>query len=160
MKTLLTALVLKTSFMCSAATLGSPDEDPVVKNLRERFASGRAPENEELLNKSFTCKWMAARKGNFKKKDIPSKLTFSKFDGFLISHQKATKMDGKYLVNNGSELIGNTETPQYMSYRIDTNGFLIGEWTGSIDTRYKLEPIVTGIPSKQMAVAYIICVEG
>lgn len=158
MKKILSGLLLVVSFASSAAILGLPSEDPIIKNLRERFEAGRAPEAAELLDKTFHCVEMIAREGVFDKTDYSSKLIFTKFDGFLVSHQGTAKMNGKYLVNNGSELIGSTNSPQYMSYRIDTNGYLIGEWTGIKNDITILEPFVTGLPENQKVVSYKICV--
>ncbi len=159
MKKTLLALLALSSLTSFAGVSGLPSEDPVVKSLRERFETARAPQEAELLGKSFSCREMNAKKGVFTKIRFSENLTFTQFDGFLVSHQGDSRMNGRYMVNNGSELIGSTSTPQYMSYRIDEAGFLIGEWTGVKSDKAILEPITRGLPESQRVVSYKICVQ-
>jgi len=159
MKKTLFALLSFYTLSVLADVTGLPSEDPVVKSLRERFETARAPQEAELLGRSFTCKEMAAKKGIFTKISYRENLTFSQFDGFLVSHQGDSKMNGRYMVNNGSELIGSTSAPQYMSYRMDDNGFLIGEWTGGRSVDTTLEPVTRNLPANQRVVSYKICVQ-
>lgn len=159
MKTLLLSLTLLLSFSSFAGVEGLPDEDPIVKNLRDRFEKARTPKAKDILGKTFSCKSMSAMKGYFKKYDIKSKLSFEAFDGFYIVSYPGIKMDQHYLVDTGSELLGNTDEPQYDSYRIDENGYLLNEWTGSYYPDMTiLPPITRGIPEDQMVVSYGICV--
>ena len=159
MKKKLIALLALSSLTSFAGVSGLPSEDPVVKSLRDRFETARAPQEAELLGKSFSCREMNAKKGIFTKINYSENLTFTQFDGFLISHQGDSKMNGRYMVNNGSELIGSTSTPQYMSYRIDENGFLIGEWTGVQNEKTTLGPVTRNLPENQKVVSYKICVQ-
>ena len=46
-----------------------------------------------------------------------------------------------------------------MSYRMDDNGFLIGEWTGGRSEKMTLEPVKRNLPVNQRVVSYKICVE-
>lgn len=159
MKKTLIALLALSSLTSFAGVSGLPSEDPVVKSLRERFETARAPQESELLGKSFSCREMSAKIGVFTKISYSENLTFSQFDGFLVSHQGDSKMNGRYMVNNGSELIGSTSTPQYMSYRMDDNGFLIGEWTGGQSEKTILHPVTRNLPVNQKVVSYKICVQ-
>jgi hypothetical protein len=158
MKKSLIALLTLTTLSAFADVSGLPSEDPVVKSLRERFETARAPLDSELLGKSFKCKEMKATKGDFAKYSFSENLIFSQFDGLLVSHQQDSKMNGQHLVNSGAELIGSTGRPQFMSYRMDENGFLIGEWTGAKSDKAILEPITRGLPESQRVVSYKICV--
>lgn len=67
MKKLLVAMLALTSFSVCASVLGTPDEDPIVANLRTRFEMGTEPNPDYLLRNTFKCKEMMARRGDFKK---------------------------------------------------------------------------------------------
>jgi len=132
MKMLLIALLSMGSISAFAGTLGTPDEDPIVANLRSRFEKGIEPEAEYLLQHAFKCKEMIARRGDFSKTDYSSDLRFEEFDGFLTAVQTNTKMDKILYTFNGKELIGSNKTHAgvvYDAYRIDSKGFLISEYS-------------------------------
>lgn len=158
MKKIVISILALSSFSILAADLGLPSEDPIVKNLRDRFEQAKAPSEDEILGKSFRCKEISAKKGDFSKSTFPDDLTFSQFDGFFVVHQNNSKMNGHMLVNNGKELIGSTRTPQYMSFRIDDKQNLIAEWTSLKNERVLLDPITRGLSEDQKVVSYKICV--
>jgi hypothetical protein len=159
MKKIVIGVLAFTSLTSFATAVGLPSEDPIVKNLRDRFIQGRAPEESELLGKYFRCTEMVAQMKDFRKIEHSELLWFSKFDGFLVAYQEESKMNGKYFVNNGSELIGSTSSPQYMSYRMDADDNLIGEWTDMRFDAVSLDPVATGVPSNQIVASYKICIQ-
>jgi hypothetical protein len=61
MKKLLVAMLALTSFSVCASVLGTPDEDPIVANLRTRFERGTEPNPDYLLRNTFKCKEMMER---------------------------------------------------------------------------------------------------
>ncbi|MDH4467596.1 MAG: hypothetical protein QE271_06015 [Bacteriovoracaceae bacterium] len=153
------------SLLSFAESSGTPDEDPVVKSLRDRFEKAKAPEESDLFNKIFKCKEISAMNEDFTQYDMMD-LKFSKFDGFFVFDQKSNPMHGQYMVNNGTELIGaastsnrGSKTPQYFSLRVDANGYLIGEYTGTQNSKCTLTPVVKALPSSQRVISYYICVQ-
>lgn len=161
MKKLLISLLALGSISSFAGTLGLPEQDPVVANLRDRFHNGTAPQENDLLDKSFKCKEMSAQKDIFRKIDLTNEIDFSSFDGFLVLNAKETAANGTHLVNNGTEMIGATYAGNYLSFRMDENGFLIGEWliTPVSENTTTLEPQSHGISKNFKVSTYLICVQ-
>jgi hypothetical protein len=161
MKKLLIGLLTLTSLSSFAGFLGTPDEDPVVANLRLRFEKGIEPKAEYLLQHVFKCKEMIARRGQFDKKSYRSDLRFEEFDGFLTAVQENTRMDNILYTFNGTELIGSDKSSSgevvvYDAYRVDSKGFLISEFSAvSRSTSAELSPISF---SKGKVQSYTLCV--
>lgn len=159
MKRLLVGLLSFASISAFAGTLGTPDEDPIIANLRSRFEKGVEPKAEYLLQHTFKCKEMVARRGDFSKYDIPTELRFEEFDGFLAAIQAGTGMHNILYTFNGKELIGSIKLSMglnYDAYRVDSKGFLISEFslaTNNISS--ELYPISS---SKGKVQSYTICV--
>ena len=165
MKKSLLVSVFTMLFISTAAISGLPSEDPVVKNVRNRFDSGRVPEESDLLAKEFICTAMSARKGNFDKTKWENNLFFTKFDGYFVSHRGVNElfMEGMYFIKNHSDLIGVSGNYDYLSLRIDPQGYLIGEKSWVVNEAYKdiivLDPIASSVPLGLKVSFYLLCVQ-
>ncbi len=158
MKKLLVVLLTLASISASAEVPGTPDEDPIVANLSSRFEKGIEPKAEYLLQHTFKCKEMVARRGDFTKIDYHADLTFEEFDGFMTAIQDSVMNQVLYTFN-GSELIGSTKASVgivYDAYRVDAKGFLISEFSLNNNvTTAELAPISF---SKGKVQSYTLCV--
>jgi hypothetical protein len=140
-----------------AKPYGTPDEDPIVANLRMRFTDGKEPPLDYLLGKVFRCKEMISRRGNFKKNDYKSFLSFERFDGFIVAKQSESHMHNILYAFNGSELIGVNKVGAdivYDAYRVDSDGFLVSEYTGNYNGA-ELKPVSA---AKGLVSSYTLCV--
>ena len=153
MKGILTGLLLTVSFASSASTPGLPEQDPVVQDLRSRFAKGSVPDREKLLESSFKCKSFDSRKDKYEIRSFS--LSFSAFDGLLHTTTIKPKI---YFVNNGYEFIGTSDKGNFLSLRVDTDGNLIGEWTNNKSELVTLDPLAHNIPETQKVKDYILCI--
>lgn len=155
MKFLILSSILFSSLSVHAHIPGTPDEDPIVANLRQRFEQGVEPSSELLLTTEFKCMEMVARRKNFSKIDYVSLLKFENFDGFIIAKQNNTSMNSILYTFNGRELIGVSATGKnYDAYRVDQKGYLISEYTGT-DKSAELKPISAGLG---LVHSYTLCV--
>jgi hypothetical protein len=158
MKKILIGLLTLISLPSFAGALGTPDEDPVVANLRERFKNGFEPKAEDLLQHAYNCTEMSAFRGDFSRINHTYDLTFDQFDGFLVVVEEDTVMNNVLLTFNGKELIGSTKdgVVLYGAYRVDNKGFLIIEFSIVKDkTSAELVPISS---SNGKVGSYTLCV--
>ena len=159
MITLCLTLTSITSISAFAETLGTPDEDPVIANLRTRFEKGTEPKADYLKQNTFKCIESVARRGDFNQYPFSKPLRFEKFDGFMLVIQ--SDLDKSLYTFNGQELIGtiivNSKSPiAYGAYRVDNNGFLISELTYvGAGPDSELTPISAG---KGKVQTYTLCV--
>jgi hypothetical protein len=166
MKTQLILIHLGIAFsstLASAASYGTPDQDPVVKDLRQRFEAGKQPSSHTLLHHAYDCKEMTAIRNNFDKNGFKSELTFTQFDGYLIEHLRG-QTNGQYFVGNGQEWVATAGLENARlgtaAYRMDSKGYLIGEWSilDSGSTTAELSPIASA-PIGSKVISYQLCVE-
>lgn len=159
MKKLLIGMLALASVSASAGIMGTPDEDPVVANLRSRFEKGVEPKAEYLLQHTFKCKEMTARRGQFRKIDYDEELRFEEFDGFLTEVQHSSTMDKIPYTFNGKELIAAKKESLgvvYNAFRVDSKGFLISEYSLANErTSAELAPISF---SKGKVQSYTLCI--
>lgn len=158
MKKLLIGILALGSISAFAGFLGTPDQDPIVANLRSRFEKGVEPKADYLLQHAFKCQDMAAIRDRFDKIVYPSALRFEELNDFLTAfHEGAVKKNVLYSFN-GNELIGAFKTSSgviYDAFRVDSDGFLISEF--SLDnkrTDAELTPISF---SKGKVQSYTLC---
>jgi hypothetical protein len=149
------------STLAHASVLGTPDQDPVIKDLRARFEKGTAPTQEELVGKIYHCKYRDSYRDSFKMEDIGNH-SFSAFDGYIILSAKMSKLDGQTFVNNSREWIATLTTLAgnigFEAYRKDSKGYLIGEWGHTnTNSRAELTPL-SAAPSGARVVQYGICI--
>lgn len=161
-KLIVASLTLLTIFAGEASIAGTPDEDLVVANLRLRFKAGRQPSVNYLVSRTFSCTCIVAEKGRFEKNQ-ERVLTFDSFDQFVRLDQFPSSFDESYGVLfsfNGKELIASTlKNPytQYLAYRVDSSGTLIGEysWPEWDMKELSVDPISA---SKGKVLTYHLCI--
>jgi len=159
MKKLLIGLVLAIS---SSIFAGTPDEDLVVKDLRQRFKLGKQPSTSFLLNNYFKCKEYLAVRDDFTINDL-GELTFEKEDSYFIATQDSSTTDGAIFLYNGKELITShhkdlpgiefDSRPFYKAFRVDSTGSLISEFSAFM-THGELAPISKSVGR---VISYSLC---
>jgi hypothetical protein len=149
------------STLAHASVLGTPDQDPVIKDLRARFEQGTAPTQEELVRKTYRCKFRNSYRDSFEVEDDIADRSFSAFDGYIILSAKS-RTNGQIFTNNSREWItaldiGDGQTG-FLAYRKDSKGYLIGEWGyTNTNSRAELTPL-SAAPSGARVIQYAICV--
>ncbi|MEO5969178.1 MAG: hypothetical protein ABIQ95_04560 [Bdellovibrionia bacterium] len=118
---------------------GTPDEDPVVRERRERFIQGRTPTLEDLkLGKTWQCIGYSAIPGDFKVVGPRDAFRFSEFDGMIFSAVKTPYQTHQFFLDsrNFTDIVttrrpdNNYEKVSSVFYiRVSSNGDLILENT-------------------------------
>jgi hypothetical protein len=148
---------MKTLLMGAGALLlsqlahaGLPDQDPVVKYLRDRFTGAKTATSELLhLGAAWNCQYYRAERDNFDHDDRGWMFIFQEFDGLL---QNSGDHRVKHFATTDSGLSGNDGS--YTSFlRIADNGDLIDEF---ISKRRKNEVASVADPSRGV-IYYGIC---
>jgi hypothetical protein len=145
---------------------GTPEEDAFIADAQNRFRNGRVPAVEELLNRSFYCIEREARPGDYRSYEQEI-LTFSgPGDGHVIAHQKNDVSNNQIYTDTGREWSmsmneADRETLTYESFRMDSNGILIREYSKVKRTTtgpqfYGLKPIGFA-PDRARVATYAIC---
>lgn len=139
---------------------GMPDEDPTVKELRDRFAAGTQPKTSALLGVSFGCTIMTVYRGDFAKRAQTSPMTFT-VEGPLVRQSVPNYADdGMLLAYNGKELIGVQRImggDTTVAYRADASGALISEYSVIATRADALTPLAAA-PKGSSVSAYLLCV--
>lgn len=158
MKKLIFGLMALTSLTAFTGTHGLPEQDPVVKNLRERFKDAVVPDIHNLLGKKFECLTISATKDHFYQSKYTTKMSFRSFDGLVIMEDALTDT---VLASNGKELTGNyglfTEDPNLYSIRETSSGDLIIEETQDDPGLEKVAAKAISNGGKGRALVYEIC---
>jgi hypothetical protein len=159
MKKFLIGMVL---VMSSSVFAGTPDEDIIIKDLRNRFKAGKQPSTSYLLNNYFTCKEYLAVRDDFTINDL-GELTFEKEDSYFIATQESSTTDNAIFLQNGKELITShrkdlrdvelDSRPFYKAFRVDKTGALISEFSAFM-THGELAPISKSVGR---VVSYCLC---
>ncbi len=165
MKNLISPLILLAAISSSFATAGTPDQDLLVKDLRDRFSKASVPIADTLVSTKWKCWARFAEKNVFQEDTYEA--TFSEFHGYIrqtvpcagCSASNPNMLD-MTMINNGSEFIGESKH-WILSYRIDKNGELIGEASRDAErvTYYLetvLDPIAASSQGSKVAV-YSVC---
>ena len=129
MKKLLIGLLTLTSISAFAGTYGLPDQDPIVKILREKYSTAKQPTIAQLqIGKSWDCKGFNSFKDNFSNFGSQNMLKFAQYDGLILNESSGAHAD--YMAFTGSELAGLRTTDRGSFYiRAATDGDLIIENT-------------------------------
>lgn len=159
MKKLLIALLALNSLTVFSGTLGTPDQDPVIKNVRERFAKAKVPNLEALVLHDYSCRSLSAVRDNFwQSEDDSKRYRFKSFDGLIIA---SNVLSDTTMVSNGKELIGNLDQkyyePGYLAIRETESGDLITE-TSQFDTNTTLAKSISNDGAAK-AFTYEVCVK-
>lgn len=162
MRKILSIFTLLTLTTPAMAAFGTPDQDPIVNNLRDRFKHGIQPVSADLLNHTYKCKEMAAGRNDYRKVDSGVQLKFAQFDGYLAMEWSNTRSNGQYLVENGKELltsmnIGDNQIST-LAFRVDSKDFLVGEFSYTNPPSIaELEPVSAAVSGSKVT-SYILCV--
>jgi hypothetical protein len=148
------------STLAHASVLGSPDQDPVIKDLRARFEKGTAPTQKEIVGKTFACRYRNSYRDSFE--TVNHEISFSGFDGYIILSAENARMNGELFVNNSREWIATKAIDDgytaLAAYRKDAKGYLILEWGHTKTTpRAELTPL-SAAPGGARVVEYGICI--
>lgn len=159
MKKFLIALLALNSLTVFSGTLGTPDQDPVIKNVRERFAKAKVPNLEALVLHDYSCRSLSAVRDNFWQSENASiRYRFKSFDGLIIA---SDVLSVTTMVSNGKELIGNLDQkyyePGYVAIRETESGDLIIE-TSQIDANTTLAKSISNDGAAK-AYLYDVCVK-
>jgi hypothetical protein len=145
-----------------ASVAGTPDQDPIIKDIRDRFEKGSAPTREELLSKAFECEYHWALRGYFS--DDFNTLRFVSLPVSDYLFEQMLVDNGHYLpyVHNGQEWIttARSDTDQelhFFSIRKDNSANLILEYgQTNFGAEAELIPLSTA-PNGTRVVGYGIC---
>jgi len=97
-------LVLSLSSIAGSAFAGTPDQDPVVQVLRDKFAKAEPMELGDLqIGKAWVCKQFSALRNNFTMQGPERMFSFSEFDGTLSNDLTDIRT---YVFNEASGLVG------------------------------------------------------
>ncbi len=132
MKKLLIGVVLTLgSVSAFAGVSGLPDEDPVVKSIRENFSTSHAPTIEDLnIGKTWGCKTFFAMKGKFGVLETKEEYKFLTYDGIIQNTARSRTSD--YYIFDKNELRGVIDVKAgtlYDNIRVNSKGDLITEIT-------------------------------
>ncbi|MEO5969039.1 MAG: hypothetical protein ABIQ95_03860 [Bdellovibrionia bacterium] len=127
------AVLLSTTFSLA----GTPDQDPIVKERRERFIQARIPTLEDLkLGKTWECIFYNSFPGNFDHVGPGPIFRFSEFDGLVSNEIKFPNSGHQFQLTSKAfiDLVttrlprNNYESVDSMIYiRVSQNGDLICE---------------------------------
>ncbi|MFY7993658.1 MAG: hypothetical protein ACOVP4_10225 [Bacteriovoracaceae bacterium] len=159
MKKLLIGLMALSSLSVFAGALGTPDQDPVIKNVRERFAKAKVPNLEALVLNDHSCRSLSAVRDNFWTSEHEStRYRFKSFDGLIIASDVLSHIT---MVSNGKELIGSLDPkynmPGYLAIRETESGDLIIE-TSQYDANSTLAKSISNDGAAK-AYVYDVCVK-
>jgi hypothetical protein len=147
------------STLAHASVLGTPDEDPVIKDLRARFEQGTAPTQEELVGKTFLCKQRDADRNDFSMDE--SEHSFIAFDGYVTLTAPKSLSNGQIFVNNSREWITTMSVGNaiaFFAYRKDSKGYLIREYGFTNPTNpMEISPL-SAAPAGAKVGSYSICI--
>lgn len=136
---LMAMMIISTLFAAGNALAGTPDVDPTVAQLRERFQRASAPEKEELrLGSLWNCTGFSAAPGSASTASNRG-LKLQEFDG-MVRYNAGSGKDGKdgipsYFTFQPQGLVAvvpDKDLPRGISYlvlRVDENGYMLGEWS-------------------------------
>jgi hypothetical protein len=116
------AFFLLSSF---SATAGTPDQDPVILNLRERFRLASLPQAAELLKHTYGCTRISSVRGYTWNSTDPLPIKFKSLTPFLVRSN-----DGVRFTSNSKEWVGRYIVigPTYSdAIRMEKSGNLIIE---------------------------------
>lgn len=144
---------------------GTPDQDPVVRDLRARFETGTQPDAAALAGTTYECSAMMVLRDDFEKLSAPSlpPLRFSQFDGYLVAAMENATFDGQFFVGNGKEYVSSmhiedTDATGTMAFRVDAKGFLVGEWSlVNLDVSTLETPALAESPRGSLVGQYALC---
>ena len=162
MKSLILALMI-IGTTSAFASFGTPDQDPIVNDLQNRFRNGTAPNQMDLINTSWTCKEMVSMRDDFRKQDLA--FTFNKFDGYIQISCSRCKDSGEVMISNGKEQIVTFMDGSHnftTAFRMDSNGYLISEFSVNNHAGDKENPTLTPIAqtsNDQHVVSYSLCIK-
>jgi hypothetical protein len=158
-----TIVILVSVTSAMAASNGTPDQDPVIKDLIEDFTLGKQPDTLELLKHTYVCNEIVALRDRFDGNSFTIK--FSMTPGGLMQTSK-TKSNGKLFVGNGKELIASfvfkinsVENVGSIAFRVDQDGYLLGEYstTNMGGLKGELDPIAATPATGYKVRSYIVC---
>lgn len=109
-------------FCCSqqgvAAINGHPDEDPVVKALRDAFAESVAPSAEEVVGK-WKCQWFFAEEGDSRDASTEFEIAYVKNNVFQTQGGYSLRLQKDGLKG------GFNKNSQILNIRINSKRFMI-----------------------------------
>jgi hypothetical protein len=132
----LISIVLGLLFFTQISLAGTPDEDPVVRQRRERFRHARAPTLEDLkLGKTWQCIAYCSEPGKFDILGPVAAYRFLEFDGVITNDDSNIRQSHKFQLEPAAlidyvqtwfpDIIVETE----VFIRVSDNGDLIYEST-------------------------------
>ncbi len=137
---------------------GTPDQDPIVSNLRTRYENGIAPGLDDLIGRTYWCQEIIARKGEFQKIDYAKNLAFEMYGPSVRVKQAGSIMNQKDYFFSSHEIQSTLQIGTkivFDSYRKDHLGFLIGEFSES-STHLKWNLISISNP-QALVQSYTLC---
>jgi len=106
---------------------GTPEQDPVIAKLHNEFAIARVPSNADLkFGKTWECSFYSAQKDDFFQESYIDAFAFHGYDGLV---QNSGWMITNALVITDTGLEGINATGCLISFRVTSNGDLIGEFS-------------------------------
>jgi hypothetical protein len=152
----LVALLIPSLLLTNISFAGSPDQDPVVRMLRDKFEKASLPTIQELqMEKTWVCKEYSAVTDEFDTPTATPLFRFGQFDGIITNQVPHIRLKEAAYVSEG--LVGNfyDNNSVSMTFRISQEGDLIAEATTTKPGKRKL---VSSIAHPLIGAAgYVIC---
>ncbi len=169
MKNSIIGLLISLSLAPSARAFGTPDQDPIVRDLREKFQKSSTFTAAQVIEKKYRCVDFNAGKDDFSQKEQSYDLTFREFNGYLQASLPSSAINGRFYSSNGSEII--TTGPRNDShgqlfnsaFRITSASYLIQEFSITIHDQWEIskftsKPIAYFQYSNTYVKSYSLCV--
>lgn len=123
--------VLGITLVDSVAIAGTPDQDPIVKSIRDRFELARTPTMQDLqLGKTWVCKYYTAMKDSFISDGPTDSFKFSEFDGRIQNDLKLFLISEFSYQNDTLFGFYDRERINFLYLRVAQDGDLLWEVSG------------------------------
>lgn len=165
-KPTLSAVLSTVAFVAisNAFAIGTPDQDPIIADLRNRFMTGTVPSQGFLSGTKWRCLEFEAARDRYE--SMAWRSNFSAFDGYL-KRQLTTETAGSItlhstFINNGKEWIATKKDAGgrsvFSSIRMDSKGSLIEEYGFSPEPGLGMElSPLSAAPEKYRIASYAVC---
>lgn len=164
MKQMLLALITTGSISVLASTLGLPDQDPIVKNLRDQFKKATLPTELQLKQgKTWFCNFYFAVKDDYKSYTNVDLYRFGASGSYLMN--TTSDWVGEYVISeDGLSYVGlNTDQlkPEQNEgrefLRVTADGNIVSEYVVEEVEDSKLSHIHSAADPRFMVLGYAIC---
>lgn len=159
MKKLLVGLLALGSISASASLLGLPDQDLILKNLRDQFSKATTPTSSQLQQgKTWFCNYYFANKDNFTKHSNVSYYKFGVSETYLMN--AASELMGEYVISeDNSSYVGlnRNGSGEREFLRVTSGGDIIAEYAALEKNDIQLITVPAVADSHLRAVGYTVC---